>query len=79
MRSKYSRNIREVSPEDIKRDPYYNRGDYTGDLGVEKATKNISGASKAKKFSSAMHEVKYRGDMKTALTTRKPYPGGISL
>ncbi|MCM1349233.1 MAG: penicillin-binding protein 2 [Firmicutes bacterium] len=30
-------NIREVSPEDIKRDPYYKRGDYTGDLGVEKS------------------------------------------
>ncbi len=30
-------NIREVSPEDIKRDDYYNRGDYTGDLGVEKS------------------------------------------
>lgn len=30
-------NIREVSPEDIKRDPYYRRGDYTGDLGVEKS------------------------------------------
>ena len=25
-------NIREVSPEDIERDPYYKRGDYTGDL-----------------------------------------------
>ena len=30
-------NIREVSPEDIERDPYYKRGDYTGDLGVEKS------------------------------------------
>lgn len=30
-------NIREVSPDDIKRDPYYTRGDYTGDLGVEKS------------------------------------------
>lgn len=30
-------NIREVSPKDIERDPYYNRGDYTGDLGVEKS------------------------------------------
>ena len=30
-------NIREVSPEDIKRDEYYKRGDYTGDLGVEKS------------------------------------------
>ena len=25
-------NIREVSPDDIKRDNYYSRGDYTGDL-----------------------------------------------
>ena len=30
-------NIREVSAEDIKRDSYYKRGDYTGDLGVEKS------------------------------------------
>ncbi len=34
-------NIREVSPEDIKRDPYYRRGDYTGDLGVEKSYENF--------------------------------------
>ncbi|MBQ6938355.1 MAG: penicillin-binding protein 2, partial [Muribaculaceae bacterium] len=30
-------NIREVSPSDIERDDYYRRGDYTGDLGVEKS------------------------------------------
>lgn len=30
-------NIREVSPADIERDDYYQRGDYTGDLGVEKS------------------------------------------
>jgi len=30
-------NIREVSPTDIENDPYYSRGDYTGDLGVEKS------------------------------------------
>ena len=29
-------NIREVSQKDIERDPYYKRGDYCGDLGVEK-------------------------------------------
>jgi len=29
-------NIREVSPKDIERDPYYKRGDYCGDLGIEK-------------------------------------------
>ena len=30
-------NIREVSANDIERDRYYRRGDYTGDLGVEKS------------------------------------------
>ncbi len=30
-------NIREVSKADIERDSYYSRGDYTGDLGVERS------------------------------------------
>lgn len=30
-------NIREVSAKDIDRDRYYRRGDYTGDLGIEKS------------------------------------------
>ena len=30
-------NIREVNPSDIEKDPYYSRGDYTGDLGVERS------------------------------------------
>lgn len=30
-------NIREVSQNDIERDPYYERGDYCGDLGIEKS------------------------------------------
>lgn len=30
-------NIREVNNNDIERDEYYRRGDYTGDLGVEKS------------------------------------------
>jgi penicillin-binding protein 2 len=30
-------NIREVSPDDIEADDYYQQGDYTGDLGVEKS------------------------------------------
>lgn len=30
-------NIREVSQADIEKDPYYSRGDMTGDLGVEKS------------------------------------------
>ncbi|MDE5969011.1 MAG: penicillin-binding protein 2, partial [Muribaculaceae bacterium] len=30
-------NIREVSQADIERDPYYFRGDYIGDLGVERS------------------------------------------
>lgn len=30
-------NIREVNAEDVKANPYYSAGDYTGDLGVEKS------------------------------------------
>lgn len=30
-------NIREVSQRDIEKDPYYSRGDYMGDLGVERS------------------------------------------
>ncbi len=30
-------NIREVNAEDVKADPYYTAGDYTGDLGIEKS------------------------------------------
>lgn len=30
-------NIREVNTEDVKADPYYTPGDYTGDLGIEKS------------------------------------------
>lgn len=30
-------NIREVSPTDMEKDSYYRRGDYTGDLGIEKS------------------------------------------
>lgn len=30
-------NIREVSADDIEKDRYYRRGDYTGDLGIEKS------------------------------------------
>ncbi|MDE6717125.1 MAG: hypothetical protein K2J70_02940 [Muribaculaceae bacterium] len=33
-------NIREVSAGDIDRDRYYRRGDYTGDLGIEKSYEN---------------------------------------
>lgn len=33
-------NIREVSQNDIENDDYYSRGDYTGDLGVEKSYEN---------------------------------------
>lgn len=33
-------NIREVSANDIERDRYYRRGDYTGDLGIEKSYEN---------------------------------------
>ena len=34
-------NIREVSPRDIERDDYYKRGDYTGDLGIERSYEQV--------------------------------------
>ena len=34
-------NIREVSQEDIEKDPYYRPGDFTGDLGVEKSYEEV--------------------------------------
>ncbi len=34
-------NIREVSSSDIERDSYYRRGDYTGDLGIEKSYETV--------------------------------------
>ncbi len=34
-------NIREVSVADMERDDYYQRGDYTGDLGVEKSYEKV--------------------------------------
>ncbi len=39
-------NIREVSPNDIKRDSYYKQGDYTGDLGVERSYETTLRGSK---------------------------------
>lgn len=33
-------NIREVSANDLEKDDYYRRGDYTGDLGIEKSYEN---------------------------------------
>lgn len=37
-------NIREVNNTDLKKDEYYRRGDYTGDLGIEKSyEKNLRG------------------------------------
>lgn len=43
-------NIREVSQADIERDPYYQRGDYCGDLGIEKATMSTSEVTKVLKY-----------------------------
>lgn len=34
-------NIREVNAEDVARDPYYQAGDYTGDLGVERSYEDM--------------------------------------
>ncbi len=43
-------NIREVSQSDIERDPYYERGDYCGDLGVEKSYDTVLRGIKGKEI-----------------------------
>lgn len=43
-------NIREVNPKDIERDPYYERGDYCGDLGIEKSYDNYLRGFKGKEI-----------------------------
>ncbi len=43
-------NIREVSQADIERDPYYERGDYCGDLGVEKSYDSVLRGIKGKEI-----------------------------
>ena len=43
-------NIREVTPKEIQRDDYYQRGDYTGDLGVEKSYEKYLRGDKGKEI-----------------------------
>ena len=62
-------NIREVNRTDIERDPYYAAGDYTGDLGVEKATKNICAAKGYRKYLYAMPADAFRAATKTEPAT----------
>ncbi len=46
-------NIREVSAKEIERDPYYTRGDFTGDLGVERSYEKYLRGEKG-------HQILYR-------------------
>lgn len=43
-------NIREVSAKEMQRDNYYQRGDYTGDLGVEKSYEQVLRGIKGKEI-----------------------------
>jgi len=43
-------NIREVSPKEIERDDYYKRGDYVGDIGVEKSYEKYLRGEKGKEI-----------------------------
>lgn len=43
-------NIREVSAKEMQKDPYYQRGDYTGDLGVEKSYESYLRGIKGKEI-----------------------------
>ncbi len=68
-------NIREVSPADIKRDSYYTRGDYTGDLGIEKSYERFLRGEKGEeiKFRDASGSI--QGRYKDGAADRKAIPG----
>lgn len=58
-------NIREVSAKDVEDDRYYRRGDYTGDLGVErsyeKALRGVKGEEILMKAANGGIKGKYKG------------------
>lgn len=68
-------NIREVNMKDIKRDPYYQRGDYTGDLGVEKSYEPYLRGSKGKQILLRDAHGRIKGNFEDGRYDVSPVPG----
>lgn len=68
-------NIREVNVEDIERDQYYRRGDYTGDLGIEKSyEKQLRGQKGVNIFMKDVHG-RIKGPYENGSHDLKPVSG----
>ena len=68
-------NIREVSPREIKADPYYGRGDYTGDLGVEKSYERVLRGVKGREILLKDAHGKVQGHYEGGRLDIQPVPG----
>lgn len=68
-------NIREVSPADIERDSYYSRGDYTGDLGVEKSYERFLRGEKGEEILIRDANGQIQGRFKDGASDRKAISG----
>lgn len=68
-------NIREVSPSDIEKDPYYSRGDYTGDLGVEKSYERFLRGEKGEEILIRDAHGQIQGKYKNGAQDRKAVSG----
>lgn len=68
-------NIREVNQSDIKRDPYYSPGDYTGDLGVEKSYENYLRGEKGEEILIRDANGQIQGKYKDGAADKKAISG----
>lgn len=68
-------NIREVNMKDIKRDDYYQRGDYTGDLGVEKSYERYLRGRKGKQILLRDAHGRIKGHFEDGKYDITPIPG----
>lgn len=68
-------NIREVSPSDIERDRYYRRGDYTGDLGIEKSYEEALRGEKGVEILMKDAYGRIKGKYENGIHDVSPIPG----
>lgn len=68
-------NIREVSQSDIERDNYYSRGDYTGDLGVEKSYEKFLRGEKGEEILIRDANGQIQGKYRNGANDRKAVSG----
>ena len=68
-------NIREVNPNDILRDPYYQSGDYTGDIGVEKSYETYLRGRKGKNILLRDAHGRIKQSYENGLYDIAPIPG----